>query len=129
MLFAAFCVVFARILVLSAASSTSSGPSLSLRIFGPQRVEGDEHLILTTVITNTGDELLKLLNDPRSPLSNAATDTFDIKDSAGKKALFTGIEADHDPFEMAVNRGQDDFLILGPGESVNVDHNCMYARD
>jgi len=94
-----------------------------LRISGPQSVEGDENLTLTTIITNTGNEMLKLLNDPRSPLSTAATDTFDIKDSAGKKPSFIGIEADHDPFEMAVNGGQDNFLILGPGESVSVDHD------
>ena len=30
---------------------------------------------------------------------------------------------------MVANGGQDNFLILGPGESVNVDHNCMYAQD
>jgi peptidyl-Lys metalloendopeptidase len=122
------CVTFASILTLSAVAA-SAEPSLSLCVSGPQTVEGVENLILTTTIANICNETLKLLNDPRGPLSKAPTDTFDIKGSADTKPLFIGIEVEYDPFKVVINGSQDAFTTLAPGESAVVEHDCMYAQD
>ena len=59
---------------------------------GPESVKGVENFKVVATVTNTGDEALKLLNDPRGPLSKMPADTFAITDASGKSPKFTGIK-------------------------------------
>ena len=53
-------------------------------------VDGLENLKVTTTVINTGDETLKLLNDPRGVLNSFPENTFSITDGAGSRPLFKG---------------------------------------
>ncbi|KAI1783148.1 hypothetical protein LXA43DRAFT_358555 [Ganoderma leucocontextum] len=58
------------------ASVVSAAPGLSLKITEPNVVNGVENLKVITTLTNTGDEALKLLNDPNSVLKTLPANTF-----------------------------------------------------
>ena len=87
---------------------------------GPEVVDSVEHLKITATVTNTGDETLKVLNDPHGPLSKLPTDTFIITDATGAQPSFTGIKLKYVP-ETAV--AVEAYSILAPGESVVVEHD------
>jgi peptidyl-Lys metalloendopeptidase len=87
---------------------------------GPESVNGVENLKVVATVTNTGDQTLKVLNDPRGPLSTLPANTFDITDSAGARPAFTGIRVKYSP-EAAAAAGA--FTTLAPGQSVVVEHN------
>lgn len=108
-----------------AAAEVVAVPSLSLRVSGPQSVEGVENLKLVTTVTNTGNETLKLLKDPNGPLSKIQTRTFDIRDATGKQPRFTGTKLKYIPSMAALLEGEDYFTVLSPGESLDVEHDCM----
>ena len=58
--------VRAALLALAAtASVVSAAPGLSLKVTGADAVDGVENFKVVATLTNTGDETLKLLNDPR----------------------------------------------------------------
>jgi hypothetical protein len=76
-------------------------------------------------VTNTGDETLKILNDPRGPLSKIPTDTFVITDAAGSNPDFTGVRVKYVPENVLVIGKEDAFTILAPGVSAEVEHDCM----
>lgn len=85
--------VFATLLSLVASALlVAADPGLSLKVAGPDTVEGVKNLKVVATVTNTGDQTLKLLNDPRGPLSKLPADTFSITDSSGKSPKFTGIK-------------------------------------
>lgn len=79
-----------------------------------------ESLKVVATITNTGDEAIKILNDPRGPLSKLPTDTFAITDGTGAKPSFTGIKVKYVP-KTAASMGA--YTTLAPGEFVKVSHN------
>jgi peptidyl-Lys metalloendopeptidase len=116
--------------ILLSAPSAFAVPGLSLHISGPKTVEGIENLKLVATVNNTGDETLKLLNDPRGLLSTMPTRKFIIRNAAGEEPLFTGamvkyVPADH----AAVAKDKEDFTVLAPGESVSVEHDCTSSLD
>ena len=80
-------------------SAASAAPGLSLHISGPQIVEGIENLKLVVTVTNVGDEILKLLKDPRSPLTGDSlpADKFIIVNAAGDMPLFNGVIMKYTP--------------------------------
>lgn len=92
-----------------------------LFIIGPKSVNGVENLKVVATITNTGDETLKILNDPQSPLSTLPANTFDITDSNGSRPAFTGIKVKYS-LESAVEAGA--FTVLAPGKAIDIEHNC-----
>ena len=53
-------------------------------------VYGLENLRVTTTVVNTGDETLKLLNDPRGVLDSFPENTFNITDPIGSRPSFIG---------------------------------------
>jgi peptidyl-Lys metalloendopeptidase len=90
---------------------------------GPPAVDTVEHLKIVATITNTGDETLKVLNDPRGPLNKLPTDTFVITDAKGAQPSFTGIKLKYVP-KTAAALGV--YTILAPGKSVAVEHDRRY---
>ena len=87
---------------------------------GPEAVDSVEHLKIVATVTNTGDETLKVLNDPHGPLNKLPTDTFVITNANGAQPSFTGIKLKYVPKTAA---GLGAFTILAPGESVVVEHD------
>ena len=90
---------------------------------GSQAVDSVEDLKIVATITNTGDETLKVLNDPRGPLNNLPTDTFVITDAKGSQPLFTGIKL---KYVLKTAAALEAYTTLVPGESVAVEHNRRY---
>jgi len=87
---------------------------------GPEAVDSVEHLKIVATVTNTGDETLKVLNDPRGPLNKIPTDTFVMTDAKGAQPSFTGINLKYVPKTVAALEA---YSILAPGESVVVEHD------
>lgn len=94
---------------------------------GPESVSTVENLKVTATLTNTGDETVKLLNDPLSPLSKLPAETFKITSEAtGAKPTFTGARVKYVPEVAAANKG---YTVLAPGQSIDVEHDCKcYQR-
>ncbi|TFK72457.1 zincin [Pluteus cervinus] len=108
------------------ALSVSAAPGLSLKITGPSVVDGVPNLKVSATLTNTGDESLKILNDPLSPLSTIPANTFSITNTAGTTPYFTGIKAKFVP-QRAAELGS--YIALAPGESKTVVHDLSKAYD
>ncbi|KDR79947.1 hypothetical protein GALMADRAFT_92107 [Galerina marginata CBS 339.88] len=108
----------------SLAVAVSAASSLSLKVAGPDAVESVESLKVVATITNTGDEKIKVLNDPRGPLSKLPTDTFAITDASGAQPSFTGIKVKYVP-KTAATLGA--YTVLAPGQSVEVEHELAQA--
>ena len=78
------------VLVVSAVAAFAT-PSLTVKASTPNvNVDGLEKLKVTTIVTNTGDETLKLLNDPRGVLDSFPENSFHITDAAGSRPSFNG---------------------------------------
>jgi len=92
---------------------------------GPDAVDSVEHLKIVATVTNTGDETLKVLNDPHGPLNKLPTDTFVITDAKGSQPSFIGINLKYVP-KTAVALGA--YSILAPGQSGIVEHNRKCHR-
>jgi len=86
-----FSPIRASLLVLAASAvPVSATPSLTLKTSTPNvSVDGLEPEVTTTII-NTGDETLKLLNDPRGVLDSFPENSFTIADISGSRPSFTG---------------------------------------
>lgn len=65
-------------------------PSLSLKVSSPSVVDGVQDLKVVTTLTNTGDETLKLLNDPRGALNPFPANSFAVTDATGATPAFVG---------------------------------------
>jgi len=78
--------------LVASAVAVSAAPGLAVKTSTSNlNVYGLENLKVTTTVTNTGDETLKLLNDPRGVLNSFPENTFSITDSAsGSHPLFKG---------------------------------------
>ena len=70
-------------------------PTLLLEVSGPSTVNSIDRLNITTTVRNVGDEAVKLLNHPRSPLSDLPTDMFTITNRHGFSPDFIGISVSH----------------------------------
>lgn len=81
----------ALLLCMAAVVRTLAAPSVLLQVSGPSSVVDIGNLKVVTTVTNTGEEPLKLLNDPRSPLSDLPTDKFTITNPHGTSPDFIGI--------------------------------------
>ncbi|KAF8874814.1 peptidyl-Lys metalloendopeptidase [Mucidula mucida] len=112
-----------------AAMSASAAPSLSLSVTGADSVVDVNNLEVATTVTNTGDETLKILNDPSSVLvSDYATNSFSIAslaDNASPK--FTGVKLKYVPEYVAAKAADSSFTVLAPGESVTVSTTVLGA--
>ncbi|PFH46155.1 hypothetical protein AMATHDRAFT_77803 [Amanita thiersii Skay4041] len=112
-------------IVLSATTvSVFAVPSLSMEVTGPDDVQRVEAMIVTTTITNTGDKVLQLLNEPNGPLSDIPTDTFEIKDASGNSPEFIGIRVKY-ALKKAIESG--DMVTLAPRESTSITHDLSKA--
>ncbi|KAJ3502211.1 hypothetical protein NLJ89_g8991 [Agrocybe chaxingu] len=112
------------IALVSLAVAVSAEPALSLTVTGPESVQDVDNLKVVATIANTGDETLKVLNDPRGALSQMATNTFTITDGTGARPSFTGIKVKYVPSTAAAAGA---FTVLAPGQSVEVEHNLGAA--
>ncbi|PIL33831.1 hypothetical protein GSI_03537 [Ganoderma sinense ZZ0214-1] len=121
------CVVL--IVLVAAASCLAAAPSLSLGVTGPGVVDGVENMKVVTTLTNTGDETLKLLNDPRTILSALPVDTFTITDSDGASPSFIGVLVKYSPSLAANSTDPSALTVLEPGASVSVTHDLSSTYD
>ncbi len=87
---------------------------------GPSAVNGIANLKVSATLTNTGDETLKVLNDPLSPLSTIPANTFAITNADGSSPNFAGVKAKFVP-QRAAELGS--YVTLAPGESKTVEHD------
>ncbi|KDQ12121.1 hypothetical protein BOTBODRAFT_189398 [Botryobasidium botryosum FD-172 SS1] len=110
-------------IALASALAVSAERRLSLEVNAPASVLHVDNLSVKTTITNTGDETVKLLNDPRSPLSTWNTDTFSITNGNGATPNFTGVKVRYIPEVAAKLTAPETFTVLAPGQSVDVTHN------
>ena len=77
--------------VLAFVAVALAAPSLLLEVSGPSNVHGVDNLNITTTVKNAGDEVVRLLNHPRGPLSDLPTDMFTITNRHGLSPDFVGI--------------------------------------
>jgi len=106
----------------ASAVAVSAAPGLSLKVSTPSAVDGVQNLKVVTTLTNTGDETLKLLNDPRGALDGFPANTFYITDSTGASPAFVGAKVKYVP-----SADETSFTVLTPGQSVDVSHDLSAA--
>ena len=111
------------LVAIATAASVSAAPGLSLKVTGPAAVDGVENLKVVATVTNTGDETLKLLNDPRTVLSTLPANTFSITTDSGASPSFTGVKVKYSPSRAAKSTVASAFTVLEPGASVSVTHD------
>ncbi|KAF9446109.1 deuterolysin M35 metalloprotease [Macrolepiota fuliginosa MF-IS2] len=99
-------------------------PSLSLKVTGPVTVDTVEDLRFMAILTNSGDETLKVLRDPRGVLSELPANKFSIVGARGSRPSFTGIKVKYVP-EVAAKAGA--YATLAPGQSIEVSHDLAKA--
>ena len=116
--------VRAALLALAAtASAVAAAPGLSLKVTGADAVDGVENFKVTATLTNTGDETLKLLNDPRSALHTLPADTFAITTDDGARPGFAGVRVKYSLTNAAKLSDPSVFTVLAPGQNVSVTHD------
>ncbi|KAI0673560.1 peptidyl-Lys metalloendopeptidase [Trametes maxima] len=117
----------ALVALAASAVAVSAERGLSLNVSGPEAVDGVDNLKVTTTLTNTGDETLKLLNDPRTPLHTLPANTFSITTDAGESPSFIGVKVKYVPGKAAKSSSEKAFTVLAPGQSVSVTHDLSAA--
>ncbi|KAJ3516853.1 hypothetical protein NMY22_g14110 [Coprinellus aureogranulatus] len=110
--------------LLLSAIAVIGGPSLSLEVEGATSVKNIENFKVNTVITNVGDQPVRILNDPYGTLSKLPTNTFTITNSDGVRGEFIGVKAKYVP-KVAADAGA--FTTLLAGASVTVTHDLSEA--
>ncbi|CAE6499738.1 unnamed protein product [Rhizoctonia solani] len=121
-------ILFASVLAVAYGVTAGSAgtPSLSLLLSVPKSAANIDDLAITTMVKNTGSETLRLLNDPRTVLSNAQTKTFIItKDDDGPE--FTGMIVKYSPRHAIKDNIPDHFTVLAPGDSCQRMHSLAGA--
>ena len=78
--------------VLMGTTAVMATPELQVQLSGPSAVNGANNFKVSATITNTGDETLTLLNDPRGPLSKIPAETFSIVHESGDVPEFVGVK-------------------------------------
>ncbi|KDQ16122.1 hypothetical protein BOTBODRAFT_43700 [Botryobasidium botryosum FD-172 SS1] len=114
--------VAAAVLLSALASPILAAPGLSLTVSAPSAIEDVDALKVTTTLTNTGTETLKLLNDPNSVLTPQwKTRTFDITgQSSGAVPSFKGVKVKWVPTQAAAAH---DYTTLAPGQTLTLQHD------
>jgi len=93
---ASLVALVASAVIVSAAPAVPGTPSVTVKTSAPNvNVDGSKNLKVTTTITNTGGETLKLLNDPRGSLNSFPENTFTITDPNGSQPSFNGARVNH----------------------------------
>ncbi|QRV92782.1 peptidyl-Lys metalloendopeptidase [Ceratobasidium sp. AG-Ba] len=117
-------------IAIASAVVVSATPSLVLDVAGPSSVVDVDGLSVTITLKNTGDETIKacLLNDPRTILSNANTDTFSISSESGSPK-FTGIRMKYVPANAAALNKNSTFTVLAPGQTFEITHDLAGVYD
>ncbi|TFK98810.1 deuterolysin M35 metalloprotease [Pterulicium gracile] len=111
---------------LAFAATAAASPGLSFSVSAPKSIEGVANLKLSSVLENTGDEVIRVLNDPQTPLSKLPTKSFTVTGSAGGHPSFRGAHAKYDP-EIAAAKGA--YTTIQPGESVRLNHDLSTLFD
>ena len=110
--------------ILSTALLASADRSLSLKVAAPAaQITDVDNLRVAATVSNTGSETLRLLRDPRSPLSTYPTNTFGVVNANGARAAFNGMMVRYSPQAIAKSDLANTFVELKPGQSVTVEHN------
>ncbi|KAH9858230.1 peptidyl-Lys metalloendopeptidase [Lenzites betulinus] len=117
----------ALVALAASAVAVSAERGLSLKVSGPEAVDGVNNLQVTTTLVNTGDETLKLLNDPRTSLNSLPANSFAITTDAGESPSFVGVKVKYVPSKAALSTNEKSFTVLAPGESVSVVHDLSAA--
>lgn len=107
----------------ASAIAVSAAPGLSLKVSGAEAVDGVENFKVTTTVTNTGDETLKLINDPRGALNTLPANTFAITSDAGESPSFVGVKAKFVLDKVAKSENAGSFTVLAPGASFTLTHD------
>ena len=82
--------------LVASAIAVSATPGLTVTTSIPSdNVDGLGNLKITATVTNTGDQTLKLLKDPRGVLSTFPENTFSITDATGSGPSFNGAKVNH----------------------------------
>ena len=105
--------------------SALSGCFSSLSV-GSNNFAGIQDFKITTSLVNTGDETLKLLKDPRTVMSSLPTDRFTISNANGASPAFTGVRGKYVPEYVVKNNIEGGFIVLEPGASFELEHDCKY---
>ncbi|KAI0347608.1 peptidyl-Lys metalloendopeptidase [Trametopsis cervina] len=114
------------IALVASAVAVSATPGLTLTLSGADKVDGVNNLKIVATVKNTGDETLKLLNDPRGVLNKLPTEAFQIThDNTGASPAFTGVKVKYVP-STAAKIGSS-FTVLAPGEETSVVHDLSTA--
>ena len=92
---------------------------------GPSNVGGVDNFKVEATITNTGNETVKLLDDPRTLASATPVDKFSIVHANGGNPSFSGVFVKYSP-EIAAKEGE--YKVIAPGGSIKVVHNCMFSN-
>lgn len=105
--------------LVASAVAVSAVPGLQLALSGADKVDGLNNLKIIATVTNTGDETLKVLNDPRGPLSQMPTETFAISHDSGAVPAFTGVrvgtfKTTFQKHNLIVSRRSSTFHLLLP---------------
>ncbi|THU90099.1 peptidyl-Lys metalloendopeptidase [Dendrothele bispora CBS 962.96] len=109
------------------ALSVAATQELTLKLTGTELADGVDNLKVLAKLTNTGDETLQVLNDPRSVLTSTPTNSFVISDDDGASPSFNGMKLKYSPRRAARVNGTNTFTILTPGDSVEVEHDLSYS--
>ncbi|KAF9554411.1 hypothetical protein CPC08DRAFT_727182 [Agrocybe pediades] len=107
--------IFASLAVLAAAS-----PSVLLKIQGPDIVNGVGNLRVVTTLTNTGDDISRLLDQPGTVLSKLPTHNYRITHESGAQPSFTTVLAEYSS-DAAV--AKKIYTTLSPGQTITVQHD------
>ena len=112
----------------ASAVAVSAAPGLSLKVSGAEAVDGVQNLKVSTTITNTGDETLKLINDPRGVLNTLPSNSCAISTDSGASPSFVGAKVKYALDKAAKNEDDSAFTVLAPGSSFTVTHDCKWLR-
>ena len=115
-------MISSSFLLLACALTAAATRSVNVKVSAPDAVSDADAFDVSTTVTNTGDETLKLLKDPRSSLSSFATNTFVVTNSNGAHPAFIGAKVRYVAEAVAQSRDDSLFVVLVPGESVEIPH-------
>ena len=83
-------------ILVASAVTVSAAPGLTVKTSTPNiEVDGLENLKVITTITNSGDETLKLLNDPRGVLNTFPENSFSITHATSSRPSFNGAKVNY----------------------------------
>ncbi|KAF4621981.1 hypothetical protein D9613_009067 [Agrocybe pediades] len=102
-------------------------PSLLVKTAGPDAVNSVGDLRVVTMLTNTGNETLRLFNHPHTVLSRLPTDNFVISHKlSGARPAFTGVLVIYRPKASDNEKG---YTVLAAGQTISVEHNLGQTYD